>query len=85
MPRGLFFIVPPLGTGFFPLTPMLGIDACTLYLGMIVTLPLGGHATWHAYRDLVARSGRGHGAKTVPARVDPSAMSVSAKAARWRC
>jgi uncharacterized membrane protein len=60
MPRGLFFIVPPLGTGFFPLTPMLGIDACTLYLGMIVTLPLVGHATWHAYRDLVARSGRGH-------------------------
>ncbi|MEM7021905.1 MAG: DUF2189 domain-containing protein [Pseudomonadota bacterium] len=25
----------------------------TLYLGLIVTLPLIGHATWHAYRDLV--------------------------------
>jgi uncharacterized membrane protein len=25
----------------------------TLYLGLIVILPLIGHATWHAYRDLV--------------------------------
>ena len=25
----------------------------TLYLGLVVTLPLIGHATWHAYRDLV--------------------------------
>jgi uncharacterized membrane protein len=26
----------------------------TLYLGLIVTLPLIGHASWHAYRDLVS-------------------------------
>lgn len=26
----------------------------TLYLGLIVTLPLIGHASWHAYRDVVA-------------------------------
>jgi uncharacterized membrane protein len=26
----------------------------TFYFGLIVTLPLIGHATWHAYRDLVA-------------------------------
>ncbi len=26
----------------------------TLYLGLIVTMPLIGHATWHAYRDIVA-------------------------------
>lgn len=26
----------------------------TLYIGLIVTLPLIGHATWHAYRDIVA-------------------------------
>ena len=25
----------------------------TLYLGLVVTLPLLGHASWHAYRDLV--------------------------------
>ena len=28
----------------------------TGYLGLIVTWPLIGHASWHAYRDLVARS-----------------------------
>jgi uncharacterized membrane protein len=26
----------------------------TLFVGLIVTMPLIGHATWHAYRDLVA-------------------------------
>ena len=25
----------------------------TLYLGLIVTLPLIGHASWHAYRDTI--------------------------------
>ncbi len=30
----------------------------TLYIGLIVVLPLIGHATWHAYRDLVAANGR---------------------------
>lgn len=29
----------------------------TLYLGLIVTLPLIGHASWHAYRDIVAHDG----------------------------
>jgi len=28
----------------------------TLYVGLILTFPLIGHATWHAYRDLVAES-----------------------------
>jgi uncharacterized membrane protein len=32
----------------------VGAGLVTLYLGLIVTLPLIGHATWHAYRDLVA-------------------------------
>src|SRR5262245_25558366 len=26
----------------------------TLYLGLVIALPLVGHATWHAYRDVVA-------------------------------
>jgi uncharacterized membrane protein len=30
-----------------------GAGLITLYLGLIVTLPLIGHATWHAYKDLV--------------------------------
>ena len=32
----------------------VGVGIATLYIGLIVTLPLVGHATWHAYRDLVA-------------------------------
>jgi uncharacterized membrane protein len=31
----------------------VGAGLVTLYLGLVVTLPLIGHATWHAYRDLV--------------------------------
>jgi uncharacterized membrane protein len=30
-----------------------GAGIATLYLGLMVTLPILGHATWHAYRDLV--------------------------------
>ncbi len=30
-----------------------GAGLISLYLGLIVTLPLIGHASWHAYRDLV--------------------------------
>jgi len=29
----------------------------TAYLGLIVTLPLIGHASWHAYRDLIGDAG----------------------------
>jgi uncharacterized membrane protein len=29
------------------------VGIVTLFIGMIVTFPLLGHATWHAYRDLV--------------------------------
>jgi len=32
----------------------VGIGIFTLYLGLLVSMPLVGHATWHAYRDLVA-------------------------------
>ncbi len=32
----------------------VGVGIFTFYLGLIVTMPLVGHATWHAYRDLVA-------------------------------
>lgn len=33
-----------------------GIGMATLGLGLIVTMPLIGHATWHAYRDLIETS-----------------------------
>ena len=31
----------------------------TGYLGLIITLPLIGHATWHAYKDLVVWESEG--------------------------
>jgi uncharacterized membrane protein len=33
-----------------------GIGLLTFYIGLALTLPLVGHATWHAYRDLVEDS-----------------------------
>jgi uncharacterized membrane protein len=33
----------------------VGVGIATFYIGLIVTMPLIGHATWHAYRDLVPR------------------------------
>jgi uncharacterized membrane protein len=34
---------------------LAGIGLATCYLGLIVTFPLLGHATWHAYRETVGR------------------------------
>ncbi len=31
----------------------VGIGILTYYVGLIIAMPLVGHATWHAYRDLV--------------------------------
>jgi uncharacterized membrane protein len=36
---------------------IVGLGIITLYLGLIVALPLIGHASWHAYRDLVPAGG----------------------------
>jgi uncharacterized membrane protein len=33
----------------------VGVGIVTFYIGLIVAMPLVGHATWHAYRDLVPR------------------------------
>ncbi len=32
---------------------LVGIGFATSFLGLIVTMPIAGHASWHAYRDLV--------------------------------
>lgn len=37
------------------LVALIALGFATLMLGLIVILPLLGHATWHAYRDLVDR------------------------------
>lgn len=33
----------------------VGLGFLTFYMGLIIAMPLLGHATWHAYRDLVPR------------------------------
>ncbi len=47
-------------TNFMPLllwgmliVVFIAFGLVTLYLGLVITLPLVGHASWHAYRDLV--------------------------------
>jgi len=32
---------------------LIGAGFATLFLGLLITVPIVGHATWHAYRDLV--------------------------------
>ncbi len=32
---------------------IVGLGMATFYLGLVIALPLIGHASWHAYRDLV--------------------------------
>jgi len=32
---------------------VIAIGLSPLYLGLVVALPVIGHATWHAYRDLI--------------------------------
>jgi len=32
---------------------LTAIGFVTFYLGLIVALPLIGHATWHAYKDVI--------------------------------
>ena len=32
---------------------LIGLGFATMMIGMVVLLPLVGHATWHAYKDLV--------------------------------
>ena len=36
---------------------LIGIGMLTAFVGLMVTAPLVGHATWHAYRDLVGSGG----------------------------
>jgi uncharacterized membrane protein len=32
---------------------IVGLGIATFYIGLVIALPLIGHASWHAYRDLV--------------------------------
>jgi uncharacterized membrane protein len=32
---------------------VVGLGFATLFVGLVVAVPVVGHATWHAYRELV--------------------------------
>jgi uncharacterized membrane protein len=32
---------------------LIGVGLLTFYVGLFIAMPLVGHATWHAYRDIV--------------------------------
>lgn len=43
----------PLALWALAIVVLIGAGFATLFLGLVVTVPIVGHATWHAYRDLV--------------------------------
>ena len=50
------------------LTSFLLCSGCSLLLGLIAVMPMLGHASWHAYRDLVDASSLPERDLTAPAR-----------------
>ncbi|PKO85927.1 MAG: hypothetical protein CVU18_17560 [Betaproteobacteria bacterium HGW-Betaproteobacteria-12] len=42
------------------ITLLVGLGMATLFLGLIVVMPLLGHATWHAYRELTVAPATGN-------------------------
>jgi uncharacterized membrane protein len=45
--------LPALALWAWLIALLIGCGIVTLYLGLAITLPLVGHATWHAYRALI--------------------------------
>jgi len=42
---------------------LIGVGFATLFIGLIVIAPIVGHATWHAYREIVIRDATVHGSQ----------------------
>ena len=51
--RALFENFGPLLLWALLIVLVVGLGFATLFVGLIVAVPIIGHATWHAYRDLV--------------------------------
>jgi uncharacterized membrane protein len=51
--RALFANFGPLTFWALLIVVIVGLGFATLFVGLVVAVPLIGHATWHAYRDLV--------------------------------
>jgi len=52
--RALFANFVPLTVWALLIVVLVGVGFATLFLGLVIAVPIIGHATWHAYRDLVA-------------------------------
>jgi len=52
--RALFTNPLPLAIWALLIVAIIGIGFATFFVGLVVAVPLIGHATWHAYRNLVA-------------------------------
>jgi uncharacterized membrane protein len=51
--RAVWFNLKPMALWAAMITACIAIGLLTLAVGLIVVFPLIGHATWHAYRDIV--------------------------------
>jgi len=49
----------PLAMAFWATLIMIatGLSLATFMLGFVIAIPVVGHATWHAYRDVVDATG----------------------------
>jgi uncharacterized membrane protein len=56
--RALFANPLPLAIWALLIVAIIGIGFATFFVGLVVAVPLIGHATWHAYRSLVAEGVR---------------------------
>jgi uncharacterized membrane protein len=52
--RALFANLAPLTFWAVLIVVLIGAGFATFFLGLVVAVPVIGHATWHAYRDLVS-------------------------------
>ncbi len=56
--RALFTNPGPLLVWALLIAAIIGVGFATFFVGLIVAVPVVGHATWHAYRDLVDEDAR---------------------------
>lgn len=51
--RAVWFNLQPMALWAALIAVCMGLGLATFFIGLIVTFPLIGHATWHAYREIV--------------------------------
>jgi uncharacterized membrane protein len=54
--RALFANFVPLTVWALLIVVLVGAGFASFFLGLVIAVPLIGHATWHAYRELVDQS-----------------------------